>query len=43
MKVILEILSAFTTTMTIVDAKDLKFRPFVGRDARGFLRRLDHI
>ena len=29
--------------MTVVDAKDLKFGPLVSRNARGFLRRLDHI
>ena len=43
MQGIFEVLSASTTTMPIVHAKDLKLRPELCWNSRLFLRRLNHI
>ena len=43
MQVILEVLGTLTATMTVVDTKDLQFRPLIGRYPWNFLGRLDHV
>ena len=43
MQVILEVLSALAATMTIIDAKDLQFRPLIGWNAWRLLRWLDDV
>ena len=43
MQVILKVLSALAATMTIIDAKDLQFRPLIGWNAWRLLRWLDDV
>ena len=43
MQVILQVLCALATTMTVIDAKDLQFRPLIGWDAWRLLRWLDDV
>ena len=43
MQVVFEILSALATSVTVIDAKDLQFRPLLRRDPRLLLSRLDHV
>ena len=42
-EVVLEVLGALAPAVAIVDAEDLQLGPFVGRDARRLLGRLDHV
>ena len=43
MQVVFEILGAPATSMAVIDAKDLQFRPHVSGYTRSFLRWLDHV
>ena len=42
-QVIFEVLRTLATAMSVVDAKDLKFRPFIIRNSGDFLGRLDYV
>ena len=43
MQVVFEVLGASAASMTVIDAKDLQFRPPVGGDTRSLLCWLDHV
>jgi hypothetical protein len=42
-QVILQVFSTFRSTMSIIDTKDLKFRPLVGRHSWHLISWLNHI